>query len=235
MKIDILTLFPEFTRSYTEMSVIGRAVSLKKIDINSHNIRDFTLNKQRQVDDAPYGGRQGMLMTAQPIYDCYMSIASKSDKKPHTIFMSPSGAVLTQDRVKELSEMDEIIIICGHYEGVDQRVVDEIVDEEISIGDYVVSGGELPALILVDSIARLCDGVLSERAGFEDESHYHGLLEHPQYTRPEVWMDRKVPEVLLSGHHANIAKWKEEKSIERTKERRKDLYERFLESRKKEK
>ena len=230
MRIDILTLFTDFCDSYTNLSVIGRAVAANKIEIYSHNIRDYTLNRQRQVDDAPYGGGQGMVLTAQPIYDCYLNISRMTNTSPHLIYMSPQGETLTQDKVKELSLLHNIAILCGHYEGVDQRLIDEIVDEEISIGDYVVTGGELPALILTDAIARLQEGVLSEREAFEQESHYNILLEHPQYTRPEVWQGRRVPEVLLSGHHLNIEKWKHERSVERTKERRPDLYQAYLTS-----
>ena len=228
MRIDILTLFADFCESYTQMSVIGRAVAAKKIEIFSHNIRDYTLNKQKQVDDAPYGGGHGMIMNAQPIYDCFMSVCSETSNRPRLIYMTPQGKTLTQQRVKQLAELKNIAVLCGHYEGVDQRVIDEIVDEEISIGDYVVTGGELPALVLVDSIARLQQGVLSEKAGYELESHYNNLLEHPQYTRPEVWRDVGVPGVLLSGHHANIENWKHEQSIERTAARRPDLYEEYL-------
>ncbi len=228
MRIDILTLFPEFCDSYAQLSIIGRAVSAGKLSIVSHNIRDYTKNKQKQVDDAPYGGRQGMVMNAQPIYDCFLAVMEEAKTRPHLIYMTPQGKTLTQERVKELAEYDNLAILCGHYEGVDQRVIDEIVDEEISVGDYVVTGGELPALILIDAVARLQEGVLSEKAGYEEESHYHGLLEHPQYTRPETWMERSVPEILLSGHHANIEKWKHEQSLERTRERRPDLYEAYL-------
>lgn len=228
MRIDILTLFPEFCDSYANLSIIGRAQAAGKLEIYSHNIRDYTLNRQKQVDDAPYGGRQGMVMNAQPIYDCFMAVAEQAGKRPHLIYMTPQGKTLTQQRVKELARFDNIAILCGHYEGVDQRVIDEIVDEEISIGDYVITGGELPGLILTDAVARLQEGVLSEKAGYEEESHFNGLLEHPQYTRPEVWRERRVPEVLLSGHHANIEKWKHDQSVERTKERRPDMYEAYI-------
>lgn len=228
MRIDILTLFPEFCDSYTNLSILGRAVAAGKIEINSHQIRDYTLNRQKQVDDSPYGGRQGMVMMAQPIYDCYMALCDELEKRPHLIYMSPAGKPLTQQRVKELAALDNIAILCGHYEGVDERVLEEIVDEEISIGDYVITGGELPALVLTDAIARLCDGVLAEKAGYEQESHYEGLLEHPQYTRPEVWRDKAVPEVLRSGHHANIEQWKKQQSEQRTKQRRPDMWQRYL-------
>jgi len=227
MRIDIMTLFPEMCERYTHESIIGRAVKAGKIDIQCHNIRDYTLNKQKQVDDAPYGGRQGMVMNAQPIYDCFMAICGMTRTRPHLIYMSPAGKVLNEEKVKELAEYNNLAILCGHYEGVDQRVIDEIVDEEISIGDYVLTGGELPALILADSVSRLCEGVLAEKAGYEEESHYNGLIEFPQYTRPEVWHQRTVPAVLLSGHHANIKKWKLEMSEKRTKERRPDMWEKY--------
>ena len=227
MRIDILTLFPEVCEAYTGVSIIGRAIAAGKIVIECHQIRDYTLNKQKQVDDAPYGGGHGMIMNAQPIYDCYETVCGKTGVRPHFIYMSAAGKTLTQQRLKELAQMDNIAILCGHYEGVDERVIEEAVDEEISIGDFVVTGGELPALLLADGIARLCDGVLSEQEGYEKESHYNGLLEYPQYTRPEEWRGRKVPEILLSGHHANIEKWRAEQSLQRTMERRPDMWEKL--------
>ncbi len=227
MRIDILTLFPDMCRSYLGESIIGRAINAGKLEIECHNIRDYTLNKQKQVDDAPYGGGQGMILNAQPVYDCFMAVCSMVKTRPHLVYMSPAGKTLDQAKVRELAAYDNLAILCGHYEGVDERVIEEIVDEEISIGDFVVTGGELPALMLSDAIARMCDGVLSEKAGYEDESHYSGLLEYPQYTRPEEWRGRVVPEILRSGHHANIEKWKREQSIERTKQRRPDMWERF--------
>lgn len=229
MRIDILTLFPEFCDAYAKLSILGRAQAAGKIEIISHQIRDYTLNRQKQVDDSPYGGRQGMIMMAQPIYDCFMAVCGVLGRRPHLIYMSPAGKTLTQQRVNELAELDNVAILCGHYEGVDERVIEEIVDEEISIGDYVITGGELPALVLTDAIARLCDGVLAEKAGYEQESHYAGLLEHPQYTRPEVWRARAVPEVLRSGHHANIQQWKQSQSELRTQQRRPDLWEKYIE------
>ncbi len=225
MRIDILTLFPEMCEAVMGESIIGRARKSGKVEINFHQIRDFAINKHNQVDDTPYGGGAGMLMMPQPIYDTYMKVCNETESKPHLIYMSPCGKTLTQERVKELAEFPNIAILCGRYEGVDQRVIDEIVDEEISIGDYVVTGGELPAMILADAVSRMLPGVLSEPEGFMGESHYSGLLEYPQYTKPPVWHEKAVPEVLSSGHHANIKKWQREKALERTLERRPELLE----------
>lgn len=223
MKITIMTLFPEMCNAVLDESIIGRARKNGIIEIDTINIRDFTLDKHNRVDDAPYGGGMGMLMQTQPIYDCFASLCSEDGKKPHLIYMSAQGKTLTQKCVKELSQLPNIAILCGHYEGVDERIIEEIVDEEISIGDYVLTGGELPALILSDSIARMIDGVLPNDEAKELESHYSGLLEYPQYTRPPEWHGRKVPDILLSGHHGNIDKWRREKSLERTLERRPDM------------
>ncbi len=225
MRIDIMTLFPQMCEAVMSESIIGRARSTGKVEINFHQIRDFAINKHNQVDDTPYGGGAGMLMMAQPIYDCYMKICDEAGTKPHLIYMSPCGKTLNQERVKELSQLDNVAILCGRYEGVDQRVIDEIVDEEISIGDYVVTGGEMPAMILADAISRMLPGVLSEPEGFMGESHYSSLLEYPQYTKPPVWHDMEVPKILSSGHHANIKKWQRERAIERTLERRPELLE----------
>ena len=225
MRIDILTLFPEMCEAVMGESIIGRARKAGKVEMNFHQIRDFAVNKHNQVDDTPYGGGAGMLMRPEPIYDCFMHLCEQTDTRPHLIYMSPCGKTLTQERIKELSQLDNIAILCGRYEGVDQRVIDEIVDEEISIGDYIVTGGELPAMIVADAVARMLPGVLSTPEGFMGESHYSSLLEHPQYTKPPVWHNVEVPEVLSSGHHANIKKWQREKSLERTLERRPDLLE----------
>ena len=232
MRIDILTLFPEMCEAYYSESVIGRARGKGLIEINAVNIRDYTLDKHNRVDDTPYGGGMGMLMQAQPIYDCFNALCEKLGKRPHLIFMSPEGKTLTQQRAKELSELDNIALLCGHYEGVDERVLKAIVDEEISIGDYVLTGGELPALVLTDCIARMVDGVLPNDEAKSKESHYDGLLEYPQYTKPAVWNGMAVPDVLLSGHHANIEKWREEQSLIRTKERRPDMYDSYMKSKK---
>ena len=226
MRIDILTLFPDMCLGVLGESIIGRARENGCVEINCRNIRDYTEDKHNRVDDAPYGGGTGMIMQTQPIYDCFMSLCDELGKRPHLIYMSPQGKTLTQERVKELSQLDNVALLCGHYEGVDQRVIDEIVDEEISIGDYVLTGGELPALILADAISRMLPGVLANEDAFTLESHYGSLLEYPQYTRLFEWHGEKVPEVLISGHHANIAKWQREQSLKRTLERRPDMLER---------
>ena len=225
MRIDILTLFPEMCLSVLSESIIGRAREAGKVEINCLNIRDYTLDKHGRVDDAPYGGGTGMIMQTQPVFDCFESLCVSLGKRPRLILMSPAGKVLTQQRVKELAQLDNIAILCGHYEGIDQRVIDEIVDEEISMGDYVVTGGELPALMLADSISRMLPGVLPNEDAFTQESHYSGLLEYPQYTRPAEWHGRQVPEVLISGHHANIEKWKRLESLRITYLKRPDLLE----------
>lgn len=223
MRIDILTLFPEMCESVLGESIIGRARANGCVEINCRNIRDYTLDKHNRVDDSPYGGGTGMIMQTQPIYDCFAALCEETGTRPHLIYLSPQGQTLTQEKVKELSKLDNIALLCGHYEGIDQRVIDEIVDEEISIGDYVLTGGELPALILADSISRMLPGVLANEDAFTLESHYSGLLEYPQYTRPFEWHGEKVPEVLISGHHANIQKWQREQSLKRTLERRPDM------------
>ncbi len=223
MIIDILTLFPEMCEAVLNTSVIGRAREKGLVIFECHQIRDYTKNRQKQVDDAPYGGGEGMLMTAQPIFDCFKAVEKLRGTKPRFIYMTPAGKTLTQQRVKELSEYENIAVLCGRYEGVDQRVIDVLVDEEISIGDYVVTGGEIPALILADAVSRMLPGVLSTREGFMKESHFNSLLEYPQYTKPAVWNNMEVPEVLISGHHANIEKWRREQSLRLTLERRPEL------------
>lgn len=226
MRIDILTLFTEMCDRVLCESIIGRARAKGIIETHCHNIRDYTENKQKQVDDAPFGGGMGMIVQAQPIYDCFKAVeASGNGQKPYVIYMSPQGKSLTQKKALELSKKPWLVLVCGHYEGVDERVIEEIVDEEVSIGDYVLTGGELPALVLADTVARLVPGVLSSEECFTEESHFSGLLEYPQYSRPRVWNGREVPEVLLSGHHLNIKKWRRQKSLERTFFKRPEMLE----------
>lgn len=224
MRIDIMTLFPEMCETVMSESIIGRARKAGKVEIVCTNIRDFSGNKHNKVDDMPYGGGMGMIMAADPIYNCYKSLYSDGESKPHLIYMSPKGKTLTQKRVVELSKLDRIVILCGHYEGIDERVIEEIVDEEISIGDYVLTGGEIPALALADAVCRMLPGVLSDDVCFEEESHFDGLLEHPQYTRPYSWHEKTVPDVLLSGNHAEVAKWKRKQSLLVTKQRRPEMF-----------
>jgi len=221
MKFDVLTLFPEMFAPI-ENSIIGKAKEKGILEINLVNIRDFSKDKHKKVDDTPYGGGAGMVMRPDVVYDAFQSV---NREKAKCIYLSPQGAVLTQEKVEELSEYQHIILLCGHYEGIDQRVLDEIEPEEISIGDYVLTGGELPAMVLIDAVSRYVEGVIKEES-IKEESFSQGLLEYPQYTRPEVFLERKVPEVLLSGHHANIQKWREEQSLAITKKKRPDLLER---------
>ncbi|MBO5715525.1 MAG: tRNA (guanosine(37)-N1)-methyltransferase TrmD [Clostridia bacterium] len=229
MRFDIMTLFPELVSSVLGESIIGRAQKAGYVSVHAHNIRDFANNKHNKVDDTPYGGGFGMLMMAPPIYDCYEFVKNQvkaemgENIKSKVIYMSPQGKVLTQKKAQELAEYDNLIILCGHYEGIDSRVLEEIVDEEISIGDYVLTGGELPACVLVDSISRLREGVLADKKCYEDESISSGLLEYPQYTRPYEFHGKKVPDVLISGNHAEIDKWRAAKSLEITKQKRPDL------------
>ena len=220
MQFDVLTLFPEMFDILNE-SIIGRAKEKGLINVNLINIRDFSKNKHKKVDDTPYGGGAGMVMMPDVVYDAYKSLDSKDAK---VIYMSPQGQKLNQKKVVELSKEKHIILLCGHYEGIDQRVIDEIVDEEISIGDYVLTGGELPAMIVIDSVSRYIDGVLKDDST-KEESFSEGLLEYPQYTRPEVFNGKQVPEVLLSGHHENIDKWRREQSLINTRKKRPDLLE----------
>ncbi len=224
VRIDVLTLFPHFFETILGDSIIGRAQKSGLIEINAVNIRDFSKDKHKKTDDYPYGGGNGMVMTPQPIYDAYLHVAGNKGSKPKTVYMTPQGKLLNQEISKSLSQESHIIILCGHYEGVDERIIEKIVDEEISIGDYVLTGGELPAMVLIDCMARMVPGVLASEASCSDESIYSGLLEYPQYTRPQDFDGQAVPEILLSGHYANICKWRLEKSLERTKERRPDLY-----------
>lgn len=219
MRFDVLTLFPEMFEPI-QQSILGRASKNHILEFNFINMRDFSKNKHLKVDDTPYGGGAGMVMMPDVVYDAYSSIPNKENAK--VIYLSPQGKRLNQAKVQELSKEEHLILLCGHYEGIDQRVLDEIVDEEISIGDYVLTGGELPAMVLIDSVSRYVEGVLKEESTYE-ESFSNKLLEYPQYTRPEVFRGKKVPEVLLSGHHENIQKWRQEKSLEITKLKRPDL------------
>ena len=223
MRIDIITLFPEMCDAVLNESVIGRARKKGAVELECHQIRDFAFDKHKRVDDSTYGGGMGMLMMAEPIALCFEALCNTLGKRPHFIYMSPKGRVLTQQRVKELAQLENIAVLCGHYEGVDQRVLDEFVDEEISIGDFVLTGGELPALVLADSVCRMIPGVLSDDLCFEEESHYNGLLEYPQYTKPSEWRGKTVPDVLLSAHHANIEQWRRENSLLETARLRPDL------------
>lgn len=223
MRVDILTLFPEMFQGVLDKSIIGRAKSKGLIELNYINIRDFANNKHNRVDDYPYGGGAGMVMQPEPIYQAFSKICENVNKKPYTIYMSPQGKTFRQSTAKRLSKKEHIVILCGHYEGVDQRILDEIVDTEISVGDFVLTGGEIAAMAVVDATARLLPGVLAGEISFSEESHFSGLLEYPQYTRPPVWKGRNVPEILLSGNHRNIEKWKREMSIITTFKKRRGM------------
>lgn len=225
MRIDVMTLFPALIESVLGESIIGRARAAGLVDIRAHNIRDYSEDKHHRVDDTPYGGGRGMLMAAPPIYNCYAAITkdAPTDEKRHVVYLSPRGRTFSQAIAKEFVTYDRLILLCGHYEGIDQRIIDEIVDEELSVGDFVLTGGEIPACLVADAVCRLIDGVLPLPECHEKESFEDDLLEYPQYTRPPVFHDRAVPEVLLSGHHANIEKWRREQSEALTSERRPDL------------
>jgi len=226
MIIDILTLFPASIEASLGVSIIGRARERGFVTINCHQIRDFTQNKQKQVDDYPYGGGMGMVMMAQPLYDCWAYVCGQAGRRLHTVYLSPQGPVFTQGKAKSLyAEHERFVLICGHYEGVDERFVEECVDEELSIGDYVITGGEPAAIVVADAVCRIAPGVLSSPLCIADESHMTGLLEYPHYTRPETWRGRTVPPVLLSGHHKNIDDWRREQSLQRTREKRPDMLE----------
>lgn len=225
MRIDIITLFPEMFEPVLNESIIGRAQKSGALQINCHQLRDYAFDKHRRVDDTPYGGGMGMLMKAEPIALCFEDICRQTGTKPYFVYMSPQGKTLNQKRIKELSQIENICILCGHYEGVDQRLLDAFIDEEISIGDYVLTGGEIPAMVFADALSRMVPGVLSNNECFMEESHFNGFLEYPQYTKPSVWRNIEVPEVLMSGHHANVEKWRREKSYENTLKKRPDLLE----------
>ena len=230
MQFHILTLFPEMVENGLQTSILGRAIQKGLIGIHAVNIRDYTQDKHNKVDDYPYGGGAGMLMQAQPVYDAWKAVAKPAEgKKPvRVLFMSPQGKTFSQEMAKELAQEEELIFLCGHYEGIDERVIEEIVTDPVSIGDYVLTGGELPAMVVIDSVSRLVPGVLNNDESAQTESFSDGLLEYPQYTRPANYKGMEVPEVLLSGHHGNIEKWRHEKSLERTKKYRPDLYEKYM-------
>lgn len=223
MRIDIITLFPEMCETILDESIVGRARKKGRLQICCHQLRDFGIGRHKQVDDTPFGGGKGMLLKPEPIAAAFDSLTEHLGKKPHIIFMSPRGKVLNQEKVKELAKEESICILCGHYEGVDERILEEYVDEEISCGDYVLTGGEMPALILTDAVSRMIPGVLSEDTCFTEESHFNGLLEYPQYTRPAEFHGKKVPEVLLNGNHAKIEEWKHHESLRLTSKYRPDM------------
>ena len=225
MNFHVLTLFPDMIRDGFQTSITGRAVEKGLLSLDTVNIRDFSVNKHNRVDDYPYGGGAGMVMQAEPVYLAYQSVAEKLPKKPKVLYMSPQGKVFNQRMAEELAQEEEIVFLCGHYEGIDERVLEEIVDEEVSIGDYVLTGGELPALVIMDAVSRLVGGVLHNEDSAEFDSFHDTLLEYPPYSRPEVWRDKAVPPILMSGHHANVEKWRREQSLIRTLERRPDLLE----------
>lgn len=234
MRVDIATLFPEMCQQVLDTSIIGRAAARGYIETHCHQIRDYTLNRQKQTDDYPYGGGCGMVMYAQPIADCLRDIIRQVEEqgrpRPHIVFLTAGGARYTEEHARRLAEYDNLTLVCGHYEGIDERVIEAFADEELSIGDYILTGGELASLVVADSVLRLQPGVLAEQKGYEDESYWNGLLEYPQYTRPEVWEGRAVPPVLLSGNHKMIDDWRGEQSRERTKARRPELWQSYLDA-----
>ena len=230
MKFYILTLFPEMIEQVLNTSILGRAKNAGCISFEAINIRDYTQDKHNKVDDYPYGGGAGMVMQAQPVYDAYQAVCKKSGHHVKCIYLTPQGQLFTQPAAKTLALEEDICLLCGHYEGIDERVLEEIVDEYFSIGDYVLTGGELPSLVMIDAISRMVPGVLTNAQSGEDESLENNLLEYPQYSRPETWNGKSVPAILLSGNHAKVDAWRREQSIERTKSRRPDLYAKFLEN-----
>ena len=226
-RFHILTLFPKMVMDGLNTSIIGRAIDAGLLEINAVNIRDYSINKHMKVDDYPYGGGAGLVMQPEPVYRAYKDLTKNMKKKPRVVYLTPQGTTFHQEMAKELAKEEELVFLCGHYEGIDERVLEEIVTDYVSIGDYVLTGGELPAMVMIDSISRLVPGVLHNDDSAGDESFENGLLEYPQYTRPPVFLDKEVPEVLLSGHHENIRKWRHEQSVKRTKERRPDLWEAY--------
>ena len=225
MNFHVLTLFPEMIEQGMHTSIIGRAIAGGYLSIDAINIRDYAFNKHQKVDDYPYGGGAGMLMQAEPVYLAYESVQKKLGYRPRVVYLTPQGEVFHQTMAKELAKEKDLVFLCGHYEGIDERVLEEIVDEEVSIGDYVLTGGELPALVIMDAVSRLVGGVLHNEDSAEFDSFHDNLLEYPQYSRPEVWRGKVVPPILMSGHHANVEKWRREQSLLRTRQRRPDLLE----------
>lgn len=226
-RFHVLTLFPDMVMSGLNTSIIGRAMNAGLLEIQAVNIRDYSTNKHLKVDDYPYGGGAGLVMQPEPIYRAYQDLKKDMQKEPRVIYLTPQGKVFHQEMAKELAKEEELVFLCGHYEGVDERVLEEIVTDYVSIGDYVLTGGELPAMVMIDAISRLVPGVLNNDDSAGEESFENGLLEYPQYTRPPIFLEKEVPEVLLSGHHENIRKWRYEQSVKRTKERRPDLWEAY--------
>ena len=225
MRIDILTLFPETVGDVLSESILGRAQERGFITIRTHQIRDYTTNKQNQVDDYPYGGGRGAVMQADPLYRCWAHVCAECGDRPHTVYLSPCGAVFDQNHARRLAaDHTHLCLVCGHYEGIDERFIEECVDEELSLGDFVLTGGEIPAMAVTDAVCRLLPGVLSDAECFTEESHWNGLLEYPQYSRPAEWHGRAVPEILRSGDHEKVARWRRKQSILRTMQRRPDLF-----------
>lgn len=228
MNFYIMTLFPEMVMDGLHTSIIGRAVNNGLLSIEAVNIRDYAFNKHNSVDDYPYGGGAGMLMQAEPVYQCYRALEERIGKKPRVVYLSPQGKTFHQGMAEEFAKEEELVFLCGHYEGIDERVLEEIVTDYVSIGDYVLTGGELPAMVVIDAVSRLVPGVLNNKESAETESFENGLLEYPQYTRPVEFEGMRVPDILLSGHHGNVDAWRLEKSVERTKKYRPDLYEAYV-------
>ena len=230
MHFHVLTLFPEMILQGVNTSILARAMEKGLLSVEAVNIRDYTLDRHKKVDDYTYGGGAGMLMQAQPVYDAWKSIQDRLEKKARVVYMTPVGRVFDQAMARDLAKEEDLILLCGHYEGIDERVLEEIVTDQVSIGDYVLTGGELPAMVLIDAVSRMVEGVLGNHDSGETDSFMNGLLEYPQYSRPEIWHDRQVPQVLLSGDHAKVDAWRLEQSLQRTRERRPDLYDAFMEA-----
>ena len=228
MNFHVLTLFPEMIEQGLGTSITGRAMNKGLVSLHAVNIRDYAANKHKKVDDYTYGGGAGMLMQAQPVYDACMAVQESLEKPARVVYMTPQGSIFNQEKAKELALEEDLIILCGHYEGIDERVLEEVVTDEISIGDYVLTGGELPAMVVIDTISRLIPGVLGNGVAADTDSFMNGLLEYPQYSRPEIWRDKAVPPILLSGDHAKVDRWRKQQSLLRTKQRRPDLYEKYM-------